>query len=646
LARDYDETWVELLIEVDADAFPKLASAIVSGEIDSVSMGADVEFTVCSVCDNEAKDVMQFCAHIPQQKGRMLERFDQRTGSKFKKLCYEDCFGVNFFEISFVFEPADESALISDTYLAPRAANRALSHVRQASEKIAAYSERVGMVKTADQSMMALPQPVNTLRDEMNCPQCAAEWDGVICQSCGFELPPEGLGDPNSGMAMQQQLLLKQMQQMLSSGMNSNDVFLRMQEAGVDPQMIQTLITILEQQMAAQGGGQAAPAEGTQEEGQPASDDSSSKAKSKKKKKKKSGYEGGLRVSRFDSFLKEATLPQDPQYVQDTSGNPGTQVGPYGTVEPTMIQGFEQALEPAPSAPAILQDLDAPDVQGPIGQSAVTAIQQQPGPVDSPPPGTAVGEQINVHAGATYGEPEEALRQQRVAEVVTQTDVRALDEPPAVNVGADATVNVLSPILQPNQLALADTTDVINDGSETGLPTGPNFRERLQQQFNPFNDAALMPYQPVSPQVVTSAAKCSGGCECSDGSCNCGSCSGKTASFSQSDLDTRVNAAKTRVLRIANFVDERIDMGLTEPNDKFTDVARFEEMDDSALDGYIQATREVKASELRTASKRVRVASSNDNDGATPRMPSLGSAPKISSIAEDLDIGDDYVAFL
>jgi hypothetical protein len=248
--------------------------------------------------------------------------------------------------------------------------------------------------------------------------------------------------------------------------------------------------------------------------------------------------------------------------------------------------------------------------------------------VATPPPGPAVGEQVNVHAANAEQETEEAQEGiAKTAEVITQTDVRALDEPPAVNVGADATVNVLAPILQPEQLALADTTDVINDGSETGLPTGPDFRARLVQQINPFNDASLIPYTPVQQQVPLAQQQV------------------QASVITEEDVEEKVNAAKTRVLRIANFIDERIDMGLTEPDNKFAEVARFEEMDDATLDGYIQATREAKAADIRHASKRVRVAAVQDDNDAV-RLPSLGSAPKISSVEEESDEGDLYVAFL
>ena len=337
-------------------------------------------------------------------------------------------------------------------------------------------------------------------------------------------------------------------------------------------------------------------------------------------------------MSRFETFEKEATLPQDPPYRQDTS--PAQSVPGYGEAIPggTPPTGIEPGLEPAPAAPAVVQELDAPDVQGPVGQSTVNVVNEQPGPVQTPPPGTAVGEQVNVDgqsaglqsAGEAYLSGKAAAKQEETeevteveeiekrADVVTQTDVRNLDEPPQVDVGADSTSNVTSVTFQPDQLALADTTDVINDGGETGLPAGPDFRERLPEQVNPFNDVALRPY----------------------------------AAALEAQAEQRIAAEKTRVLRIANFIDERTEMGLSDPGQKFAEIARFEEMEDATLDGYIQATREFKAHEIKTASKRIRVASAPEDDNDTNRLPSLGSAPRIAAVAEAFDPADDYVAFI
>ena len=486
----------------------------------------------------------------------------------------------------------------------------------------------------------------------------------ITTKNCGFELPPEGLGDPNTdplGLAMP------------------------MGKPDGNPQ-----------DESEEGGAQGPPAPGAPESGE---DDSNQEAKPSKDKskpkdkgdsedkgkkkappekakddnKKKSGKEDHV-VSRFDSFAKEATLPQDPTYRQDTS--PANSVPPYGQAIPggTPLEGFEPALEPAPAAPAVVQDLDAPDVSGPVGQSGVTVVNQPQGPGTTPPPGSQAGEALNSQGQGKAASQQdrkaeffiaraEALREradefEKKAEAVYQTDVRDLDAPPPVDVGADATIDVMKAIEQPEQLLLADTSDVINLGQGTGLPVADTFRERLPQQVNPFNDAALRPYEPVNPQVEAStkeAAKCKAGCECPDGSCNCGPCelSSKHKKSAVEEEATRVAeakaredqhiaAAKTKVLRCANFVDERIDLGLSVEAEKYADVARFEEMDDATLDGFIQATREFKAKEIKVAGRRIRVAASEDRGPI--RMPSLGSVSR--SVVEEDDPADDYAVFL
>jgi len=111
-ANHLPATWVELLLEVDAKKFPKLAKAVVDGDIDGVSMGANVELSKCSHCGNEARSPEQYCKHV-QSKGAYFD-FHTESGQKISKKAYEDCYDIGFFEISFVFDPADETALVRD----------------------------------------------------------------------------------------------------------------------------------------------------------------------------------------------------------------------------------------------------------------------------------------------------------------------------------------------------------------------------------------------------------------------------------------------------------------------------------------------------------------------------------------------------
>jgi len=108
LASGIIDASVYCLMEVDAVTFPKLASAIERGDLNAVSMGADVEGTQCSACGKYASKPSEFCTHIPRLKGRNVTVY--KAGKRVESLVYESCINPNFFELSFVFEPADESA--------------------------------------------------------------------------------------------------------------------------------------------------------------------------------------------------------------------------------------------------------------------------------------------------------------------------------------------------------------------------------------------------------------------------------------------------------------------------------------------------------------------------------------------------------
>lgn len=111
-------TQVELLLEIDAKSFPKFAQAIVEGSkdsstgIDGFSMGCDVAKSKCSHCGNEASSPREYCSHI-KMKGAEHKVTSGKHAGKSRK-SYENCYGVGFFEISGVFDPADETALLQE----------------------------------------------------------------------------------------------------------------------------------------------------------------------------------------------------------------------------------------------------------------------------------------------------------------------------------------------------------------------------------------------------------------------------------------------------------------------------------------------------------------------------------------------------
>ncbi len=102
--------WVEVLMEVDANRFPRLAKEILAGNIARTSMGCDVAFSKCSACGNKATSPAEYCAHIPASKGMMLYR-TTASGRKVGEIIRETCYGLKFFENSLLVEPpADPTA--------------------------------------------------------------------------------------------------------------------------------------------------------------------------------------------------------------------------------------------------------------------------------------------------------------------------------------------------------------------------------------------------------------------------------------------------------------------------------------------------------------------------------------------------------
>lgn len=109
-----NDRYVQVLQEVEASRFPLLAKELMEGGLDSVSMGAEAREVECSVCANISTSPFDACEHIPM-KGASL-----RTANGEETLVYEICRKISFFELSYVFDPADETAVASNVLVANR----------------------------------------------------------------------------------------------------------------------------------------------------------------------------------------------------------------------------------------------------------------------------------------------------------------------------------------------------------------------------------------------------------------------------------------------------------------------------------------------------------------------------------------------
>lgn len=180
---------VELLLEIDAKSFPVLAKAISSGDIDGFSMGCDVDYSKCSHCGHKASSPDEYCTHILMKGANHTHVAED--GRKTSRKSYENCYGIKFFEISAVFDPADPTALAREVI---DEANQKSSAVKLAEPQLPQSMETTA------------PEDVDTLRTERVCPVCGSDMDSDKCDVCGYDAPPESLQNPDLDQAKMEDL--------------------------------------------------------------------------------------------------------------------------------------------------------------------------------------------------------------------------------------------------------------------------------------------------------------------------------------------------------------------------------------------------------------------------------------------------------
>ena len=138
------DTWTEVLMEIDGLRFPRLARALLAGQIDRTSMGCDVKISVCSICRNQATTPLEYCHHIPGKKGQRVYVV-LPDGRKEGRLVYEECRGLSFFENSVLVEPpADPTAF----FLGKVETGSGLEHLHSAVQESLAVSVTASRVMT------------------------------------------------------------------------------------------------------------------------------------------------------------------------------------------------------------------------------------------------------------------------------------------------------------------------------------------------------------------------------------------------------------------------------------------------------------------------------------------------------------------
>jgi len=100
LTGNPEDKFVITIVAMDASKDPPLAEGLLSGEIDSFSMGCICDQVRCSKCGHTANSDKELCECLRWYK---MSKIDG-------KLVYEDCLGVEYQELSVVGNPADPKA--------------------------------------------------------------------------------------------------------------------------------------------------------------------------------------------------------------------------------------------------------------------------------------------------------------------------------------------------------------------------------------------------------------------------------------------------------------------------------------------------------------------------------------------------------
>jgi hypothetical protein len=101
---DDEDKSVYCTLFIDRGANPALCRAVEEGYVTDVSMGTQVDYSICSVCKNKSYTADTYCPHVKTMKGRSVDG----------KKIYEENYGLKFIEISVVTDGACKDCTIRE----------------------------------------------------------------------------------------------------------------------------------------------------------------------------------------------------------------------------------------------------------------------------------------------------------------------------------------------------------------------------------------------------------------------------------------------------------------------------------------------------------------------------------------------------
>lgn len=149
------EKYIECLCKIDKVAYPNLARNIETGILNSVSMGASVDKSICSVCGHYIEsEISPKCEHMLNLKKDFVALWDFPKASIAKGRPIKAFFineGVRFTELSIVTNPADCNALVKKIVASRNIGNEVVY------EKKANLAHSVWKIITPDKIVFSFP---------------------------------------------------------------------------------------------------------------------------------------------------------------------------------------------------------------------------------------------------------------------------------------------------------------------------------------------------------------------------------------------------------------------------------------------------------------------------------------------------------
>ena len=163
---DEDMGGIYIISQVDKVAYPKLARGIQENFITGTSMGASIEYSVCSACHNKAHVADEFCSCIANRKGRKVNSSVKCAYHDSPSKPQDDCpvcgksageeniikhadstifeynYGLKFIEDSFVVNPACHTCLVQEV-LNPGEVHKKVASLNKTLTKLSSNEECV-----------------------------------------------------------------------------------------------------------------------------------------------------------------------------------------------------------------------------------------------------------------------------------------------------------------------------------------------------------------------------------------------------------------------------------------------------------------------------------------------------------------------